>query len=258
MSELPTSPTTPVSPAGAAARSGPSALAATMVMVRLFVGEMLTRGRMVALGGLGVLWLVGAFASGFADDAEARAEVAAELGITVIVPIVTLVLASSTLGGLRSDGTLVYVWLRPVPRWTIAVAAAAASIGVALPATVLVAALGGLVAGDAAVAGGAVAASAVAVVGYTGVFVPLGAAMRRSFIVGLVYVLVWGGLLAQLGSGFAAVSVESYGVAAIERAAEVNISGGNHSVAAIVVAPVVFLVAGLAVATWVLRRREIE
>jgi ABC-2 type transport system permease protein len=82
--------------------------------------------------------------------------------------------------------------------------------------------------------------------------------LKRSFIVGLVYVLVWGGLLAKLGTGFASLSVESFGVSVIEKVADVELSGGNLGLTASVVSASVFLVAGVAVATWQLRRREVD
>ena len=47
-----------------------------------------------------------------------------DYGLTVLVPVVALVFSSSTLGDLVDDKTLVYIWLRPVNRLTVAAAAA--------------------------------------------------------------------------------------------------------------------------------------
>ena len=49
------------------------------------------------------------------------------------MPVTTLVFAAASLGDFREDGTLVYLWLRPVPRWQIIAAALGASITVTLP-----------------------------------------------------------------------------------------------------------------------------
>ena len=51
--------------------------------------------------------------------------------------MVSLVFASAALGDVAEDGTLVYLWLRPYPRWQLAVAAFAASVTVVVPVAVL-------------------------------------------------------------------------------------------------------------------------
>lgn len=239
--------------------SPPSAVAAITAMTSMFVREMVTRGRIAALGALAGLLVLLGFAVRFSDDRlQSGGDVLAGLGLGVVAPITALVLASATLGRLRSDKTLVYLWLRPVPRYTLALAATAATLVVALPLCVGSMLVAAVLTGESALAGASVLAALVTVVGYTGVFVPLGAALKRSFIVGLVYVLVWGGLLAKLGTGFASLSVESFGVSVIEKVADVELSGGNLGLTASVVSASAFLVAGVAVATWQLRRREVD
>ena len=53
------------------------------------------------------------------------------------MPIVALVFGSSVLGETREDGTLVYLWLRPMNRAPIVAGAAAAAATAALPLTVI-------------------------------------------------------------------------------------------------------------------------
>jgi ABC-2 type transport system permease protein len=137
-------------------------------------------------------------------------------------------------------------------------AAAAATLVVALPLCVGSMVVAALLTGESTLIGASAVAAVVTVAGYTGVFVPLGAAVKRSFIIGLVYVLVWGGLLAKLGTGFASLSVESFGVSVIETMADIELSGGNLGLTASVVSALGFLVVGLAVATWQLGRREVD
>lgn len=239
--------------------SPPSSVVAIVAMTSMFVREMVTRGRFAALGGLAALLVLLGFAARFGDDRlQTGGDVLAGLGLGVVVPITTLVLASATLGRLRGDQTLVYIWLRPVPRYTMVAAATAATLVLALPLCVGSMVLAALLTGESALIGASAVAAVVTVAGYTGVFVPLGAAVKRSFIIGLVYVLVWGGLLAKLGTGFASLSVESFGVSVIEKLADVELSGGNLGLAASVLSALGFLVMGVAVATWQLRRREVD
>ena len=51
-------------------------------------------------------------------------------GLSLLVPVVSLVFATAALGDLAEDGTLVYLWLRPLPRWQLAVASFTASVTV--------------------------------------------------------------------------------------------------------------------------------
>ena len=61
----------------------------------------------------------------------------ANLGFTLLVPIVALVFAAAAFGDAREDGTLVYLWLRPMDRWPVVVGAWLAAITVSLPITVV-------------------------------------------------------------------------------------------------------------------------
>ncbi len=87
----------------------------------LLARQLITRGRVLALLAVGVLVVVVAAAVGasdsISDHLEAAVGVVAGLGFTAVVPIVSLVFAAATLGDAREDGTLVYLWLRPIDRW---------------------------------------------------------------------------------------------------------------------------------------------
>src|SRR5262245_14642643 len=89
---------------------------------RIVLGGLVTRGRIIVLGLLGIVGVIVGIAVGSADVTD-RAQAAADLvngfGLTVYVPVVTLVFASAALGDPAEDGSLVYLWLRPVARWRI-------------------------------------------------------------------------------------------------------------------------------------------
>ncbi|MFQ5558110.1 MAG: ABC transporter permease subunit, partial [Acidimicrobiales bacterium] len=104
------------------------------------VRELLTRGRLIALAVLGVGliavgWAIGASES-VTDPVEAAVELVANLGFTVVLPVVALVFGSASLGDAREDGTLVYLWLRPVDRLPIVVGAYLAAVTAVVPLTV--------------------------------------------------------------------------------------------------------------------------
>ena len=105
---------------------------------RLIVRQLLTRGRALALAGLGAVLVLIAFAVGRAElDEPVRDSVGLIdlVGFTLVVPIVALVFAAASLGDPREDGTLVYLWLRPMDRAPIVLGAWLASITVAIPLT---------------------------------------------------------------------------------------------------------------------------
>ncbi|PSO46190.1 MAG: hypothetical protein BRC32_07000 [Actinobacteria bacterium QS_8_72_14] len=116
------------------------------------------------------------------------------VGVDLLVPLLTLVVAASALGDLDADGSLVYLWLRPVPRWQLAVGALGAVGTIAVPAVMVPIALAALVAGLGAVSGAVTAATGAATaLAYGAVFLAAGLWLERALLWGLLYVLVWEG-----------------------------------------------------------------
>lgn len=180
-----------------------------LAIYRLLLRSTATRGRIAALGALGALGVVVAAAIG--SDVRDAARFIDLFGLTVVVPLTTLVFASASLGDIIDDGTMVYLWLRPVPRVRVVAAAAAATITVVGPLVLIPLILAGAVtgAGTDLVAGAALAAF-VGVLAYTGLFVTLGVRVRRSLVWGLVYVFIWEGFVANAGQTASRLAVRAY------------------------------------------------
>jgi ABC-2 type transport system permease protein len=182
---------------------------------RLALRLLVTRGRLIALVTVGAIAvLLGAVVrAGGAevDKSKAVYDVIDGYCLGVLAPVVALVFASAALGDPAEDGTLVYLWLKPVARWRVVVGALAASLSVALPLvvvpTVVAAALSGVGHG---VVGAAVAASVLSVVAYTTIFLGLGLKVKRALVWGLAYVLIWEGAVARTGRGAARLAVHVY------------------------------------------------
>ena len=169
-----------------------------------------TRGRLLALGAMGfiaVLLAILVRARSF-DRTDAAFRVVDGYGLSVLVPVVALVFASAALGDPAEDGTLVYLWLRPVPRWQLAVAAAAAALTISVPTAVapviIAAAITGI--GSRFVVGAACGAL-MAAAAYTAVFSGLGLRVRRALAWGLAYLLIWEQAVARVAKGAARVSI---------------------------------------------------
>ncbi len=182
---------------------------------RLLLRQLLTRGRVIALlllGGVTILAAVGVAVSDEVDDAVVTTiEVIDGLGLVLVVPIVSLVFASASLGDGREDGTLVYLWLRPMDRLPVVLGAYLASITISLPLTVAPLAASAAIGGagsDGIVA--TVVASVVGVVAYSALFVLLGLIVKNSIIWGLAYVLLWEGLFTQFSEAIGQAAVRGY------------------------------------------------
>ena len=183
---------------------------AAVLTHRLLLRQLVTRGRIIALlalGGVLILAALGVAASAEIDDqVEAMVGVIDGLGLVLVVPVVALVFASASLGDGREDGTLVYLWLRPMDRLPVVIGAFFASITVSLPLTVVPMAIAAAVGGsgsDGIIA--TVVASGVGVLGYSALFVLLGLLVKNAIIWGLAYVLLWEGLFTQFSSAIGRV-----------------------------------------------------
>lgn len=224
--------------------------------------QLITRGRMIALVMVGLVVTavsaaVGA-ADGRSDPVETGVRLISDLGFTTLVPIVALVFASAALGDMREDGTLVYLWLRPMDRWPIVVGAWLAAVTVSLPLTMVP-----LIASSIAVDGGSdlVVATAVAgtvgVLAYSAVFVLIGLLLKNAIVWGLGYVLIWEGIVAAFGSFAARLAVRGYTRSIITAVTEVDLDLGDLGLAAGIVVPMVASVVALGLASYRLRVMDV-
>ena len=123
------------------------------------------------------------------------------------------------------DGTLVYLWLRPMDRLPVVIGAFFASITVSLPLTVVPMAIAAAVGGSGSDVIATVVASGVGVLGYSALFVLLGLLVKNAIIWGLAYVLLWEGQTTQFSSAIGRVSVRGYLRAIVDNMAGVRLNG---------------------------------
>ncbi|MBW3574696.1 MAG: hypothetical protein KY450_07485 [Actinobacteria bacterium] len=228
---------------------------------RTFLSGQLSTGRLVGLGALGALAVVLGLAIGAADGARPLDDgvvLISSYGLSLFVPVTALVFASAALGEPNEDATLVYLWLRPVPRWKLVVAAAAAALTIALPAVVVPLAVAALVTG----AGGSLVAATVAsctlaTVAYVGVFTWLGLRVRRALLWGLLYVLVWEGFVARVGGTASLLAIRTHATSLLARLTGTAGDLVEVSLATSLLVPVTATVAGLALATRRLQRQDV-
>lgn len=237
-------------------------MTAWLALVKLFLSISLTKLRVALLGLLGLVAVVLAVVVS-RTDSTSTVKTAADLidnyGLTIFAPIVTLVLASAVFDTLVEDATLVYVWLRPIPRWQPALAATVAAVVGAAPIVIIPLTVAALLAGGgAAVAWGTIAGSAVAVVGYASLFVAIGLVTRRSLTWGMIYILIWEALVARVGTASSRLSIQHYARSALSEVADVVLAqGGDAPLAVAVIVPLAVLVTGVGLTTVWLQRANV-
>ncbi len=131
--------------------------------------------------------------------------------IAGILPIVVMTVATAAFGNELEDRTLYYLVLKPLSRVHIALGKLAATFALAAPVVVasgvIATALVGADAGTVFTVGIALLAGVAA---YASVFTWAGLITPRALSYGLVYVLVWEGLLSTFLTGIRFLSVRGY------------------------------------------------
>jgi ABC-2 type transport system permease protein len=133
-------------------------------------------------------------------------------GYTVVVPLTALIIGTSVLGAEIDDSSVISLLATPLPRSTVVLT----KFAVATLLTFLFAAVSEYLAGAIAtgpgskLAIGLLAGATLASVVYNALFVWLSVVTTRAIAVGLLYLLVWEGLLGTLVGGVRLLSVDQY------------------------------------------------
>ncbi len=241
-----------------------SSSSALLGMYRLLLNQQLTKGRLVLAATMSALSIaLAVLIARNSFDAEIQVVdtvgFLSVFGLGLMVPILSLVLASSTMGQLVEDETLVYLWIRPNPRWMLALAAWLASATVAVPMTVapltVAAAVGS--GGDSAAIGAVAASIALASIGYTAIFTLLGLILRRSLIWGLLYVFIWELFVARVGQGAARLSLNTYPASVLAKMTDLELPLAERSLGYGIATPLVVAVVAVALTAWRLNNTNV-
>tara|TARA_E500000331_G_scaffold116630_1_gene113941 strand:- start:2124 stop:2855 length:732 start_codon:yes stop_codon:yes gene_type:complete len=180
--------------------------------------QLITKGRLIGITIIGLLpillgWVIGRQSD---DPLEAGVGFISYMGLSIFIPIVALIFASASLGDTREDGTLVYLWLRPISRLSVSTGAWAASITIALPLTVIPITISAILldAGNSVVTA-TIITSILAVLAYSGLFVTLGLIVKNPVLWGLAYIFIWEAIVASFAKPAAALAVSGYSRAII-------------------------------------------
>jgi ABC-2 type transport system permease protein len=178
------------------------------------------------------------------------AEFLGNFGFSVVLPLTALIIGTSVLGAEIDDGSVIHLLATPVKRLSVVtskfVAAALLTIVFgAIPEFLAAAIAKGF--GDKLTIGLGVGAL-VASVAYNAVFVMLSILTTRAIAVGLLYLLVWEGLLGNLVGGVRVLSVGQYSVSVAKSIAHSSALNAHLTLQTSIIMAVLVTVGALAVA----------
>jgi ABC-2 type transport system permease protein len=220
----------------------------TVLMIT--VRGMLGRRRFLLLLPLPVI-LVGlaVLANGLgADPSDWATPVIVAFGFAVMVPLVALIVGTGVLGSEIDDGTIVHILAKPLPRREIILAKLVVAVSVTAVTTGVPMYMAGLVAGSSRLSVGLVAGCLLGAFAYSAIFLALSLLTRRPVLLGLLYVLVWEGVLGNLLSGTRLLSVQQYSISVADRISGSPLLHSTVSVPVAVVMGLVFAVGGTVLA----------
>jgi ABC-2 type transport system permease protein len=176
------------------------------------------------------------------------ADILGVFGFSVVLPLTALIIGTSVLGAEIDDGSIVHLLATPVRRSSViitkfAVAAVLTMIFVAVPELLAgLIATGGVTRLAIGVFAGAIAGSVI----YNAVFVLVSVLTTRAIAVGLLYLLVWEGLLGNLVSGASELSVGQYSLGVANSIAHDSALNAHLTLGTVVAAGLIVTVGALA------------
>ena len=132
-------------------------------------------------------------------------------GFSVVLPLTALIIGTSVLGAEIDDGSVIHLLATPVRRSTVVFSKFAVAVILTVVFAALPELLAGLIAtGPTKLTAGIFAGALTAAVIYNAIFVMVSVLTTRAIAVGLLYLVVWEGLLVNLVSGASELSAGQY------------------------------------------------
>lgn len=164
------------------------------------------------------------------------------LGLAVLLPVTTLIVGTGVLGSEVDDGTIVHILTKPLPRRDIILAKLGVAVGVSAVTSAVPLFVAGLLADSARLGIGLAAAGAVGAFAYSALFLLLSLLTKRPVLAGLVYILVWEGLLGRFVAGTRVLSIEQYVITLADKIGPTAILEAQVSMTVSIVMTVIFVV----------------
>ncbi|HEY5357063.1 MAG TPA: ABC transporter permease subunit [Streptosporangiaceae bacterium] len=198
-----------------------------------------------------ILVVIAALLTATARSGSWQPEFLGDFGFSVVLPLTALIIGTSVLGAEIDDGSIVHLLATPVPRSQVVlskfVVAAALTVAFgAIPEYVAALIAKGPASG---LAVGLLLGALVASVIYNAIFVMLSVLTSRAIAAGLLYLLVWEGLLANLVPGVGLLSVSQYSLSVANSVAHNQALHAHLGLATAVIMGLIVTAAALAICT---------
>ena len=138
-------------------------------------------------------------------------------GIAILMPLLTLIAGTGSIGPEIDEGSIVYLLAKPLNRYSIVVSKLVVAIGVVIAFGVVPIALAGVVlTGEVGVVTvGFTVGALTAAVAYCAVFLLLAVLTRNAVVVGLIYALIWESLVGGLVPGAQTLSIQQWSLSVV-------------------------------------------
>ena len=224
-------------------------------VARLTLRGLLGRRRLPLLIALPALLIAISVVVRLLSDVETSTanDVLAGFALSTMVPLIGVIAGTGAIGPEIDDGSIVYLLAKPVPRPTIILTKLVVAVTVTMAFAAVTTLWAGLVltGTDQGIAVAYGAAALTSSVAYGAIFLLLAVVTRHAVVVGLVYALVWEGLLGGLVEGTKALSVQQWSLALAKEIADEGVVEASIGLPA----ACVLLAAVSVAATWYAGRR---
>jgi len=158
-----------------------------------------------------VYWGASQWEADVVPAAQFADEVFAHFTLPLLYPVIALLLTASVLQDEIANGTMPYLWTKPVSRGSIVVGKFIGSIAIALLITIL-SSLGtvGAMTADSAMLGAHLGALIPTVFAYGALFFALGTLLERGLLWGFVFLLGWEEALSRISTLATQISIRHY------------------------------------------------
>ncbi len=176
-------------------------------------------------------------------DEDAARQTMAGFGLSVIVPLIALLATSGLFATEIDDGSISYLLAKPISRYTIVISKLVVAASCVIAFAVIPVLVAGLIlmSDEPALGIGFAIGALVSGITYCSLFAFLSVMNRHAVVIGLIYLLIWEGLLGGLLSGIRFFSVTRWAAALIEPISDVELGELGAGYAAIAAAAVIVL-----------------
>jgi ABC-2 type transport system permease protein len=200
---------------------------ASVTIVRLGARSLFGRWRGVLLFALPVVLIgLAVLVRALVGEDETSAEaVLNSLGLIVVVPLVALLATSGLLASEIDDGSISYLLAKPVSRYTIVASKLVVALACVLAFGAVPMGIAGLVLlpGAPSFGLGFAIGSLLGGAAYCALFSWLSVLTRHAVVIGLIYLLIWEGLLGGLLDGIRWLSVTRWSSEVVDRIADLEL-----------------------------------